>query len=75
MKFKFRTGFQDFEEVDLTEEQLLDLLDFVLNGDREYNPVGSVCVNNLALIANLKSGEKLSSDFVENFKCDSCLQK
>ena len=75
MKFKFRTGFQEFEELELTEEQVVDLLDFTLNGDREYNPCGSVYLNNSALIANLKTAKKLSADFIDDYKYEAYLQK
>lgn len=75
MIFKIRVGFCDYEEVDLTEEKAADFLDFLINGDRGYNPCGSLFANNQALVAMLKSGQPLSCDFYDKYRNNLMLQK
>ncbi len=75
MIFKFRTGFEEFEELNITEEQALDLLDFVLNRPSEYYPSNSIYLNNSALVANLKIGKKLSAEFIDDYLYNSMMQK
>ena len=74
MKIRFRVGFHEYKELDLSEEQVADLLDFVLNGEREFNHCGSIYLTNEALISNLKN-PPLSCNHIEDYKYRAWMQK
>lgn len=75
MVLKFRVGFQTTVELDLSEAQVVDLVDFVLNGTRGYDPCGSIFANNQALVALLQTGKRLDADSYEDYKCQLMMQK
>lgn len=65
MLINFRVGFSDFESLDLTESQIIDLLRYRLN---------DIYVNQ-AIVSVIKSGDEITEENIDKTLWHELMQK